>query len=128
MQLPNFTIPRCYQFSEKMIEAIKETIVEMKLEDKLLPNRNPDIAWFYCFFPALVAYLYLLAGYVNEKPLTGNVEIFSPSFHKIVPKNAVVEIITSGQIWTEGPIWIVDEACSCNYLLFTDTKVEQLRK
>lgn len=38
------------------------------------------------------------------------------AFHALVPKNAPIEIIVDGHVWTEGPVWVKDDG----YLLFSD--------
>jgi gluconolactonase len=37
-------------------------------------------------------------------------------FYDLVPKDAKVEVIVEGQVWTEGPAWVKDG----NYLLYSD--------
>src|SRR6516165_8695474 len=39
-----------------------------------------------------------------------------PRFDKLLPKDAKVETIARGFIWTEGPVWVKDGG----YLLFSD--------
>ena len=42
----------------------------------------------------------------REYPVTGRVEALDPRFADIVPEGAVVEVLTQGHLWTEGPVWV----------------------
>ncbi len=53
---------------------------------------------------------------VQTYATVGSVERIDPSIDELIPKNAVIEVLDSGHVWTEGPVWI-DEG---NYLLFSD--------
>jgi len=101
-----------------------ETIASLQLGSKLLPWRNPDISWFWVFLIALVSYLSVLMQVLNKKPLIGSVQVLSPAFQKLLYPNTpmAMEIIAQGGVWTEGPLWIEDEASSLNYLLYSDTR------
>ena len=37
-----------------------------------------------------------------------------------------MEIIATGSIWTEGPLWIEDESTSLGYLLYSDTQLNRI--
>jgi hypothetical protein len=89
-----------------------------KTYKKLLPT-NPEIAWCYVFFPALICYFFLLARFLNEKPIIGSIEIYNEHFLSLVSSNSMIEVIANGSIWSEGPIWVQDEQTSTNYLLYS---------
>lgn len=106
---------------------VKETIIELNLGDKLLPWRNRDIAWFWVFLPAFLAYMYLLMGWINAKPPIGVVEIINANemkklFYLSSPSdvNTTMHIIADGMKWAEGPLWIIDPS-STPYLEYSDT-------
>jgi gluconolactonase len=42
-------------------------------------------------------------------PTLGSIERLDPRFDAIVPKDAVIEVLASGSIWAEGPVWLKDE-------------------
>lgn len=46
----------------------------------------------------------------------GRVEIFDPSATQLVDTNAVVELLASGFVWSEGPVWVPSK----QMLLFSD--------
>src|SRR5262245_1574484 len=48
-------------------------------------------------------------------PTMGKIERLDPAFDKLIPKDAVIEKLATGFIWTEGPAWVKD-----GYLLFSD--------
>ena len=48
--------------------------------------------------------------------VTGSVERLDPAIDDLIPKDAKIEVLDSGHVWTEGPLW-VDEG---SYLLFSD--------
>lgn len=52
-----------------------------------------------------------------EKPLPktiGKIERLDPAFDKLVPQDAVIEVLAGGFEWSEGPVWVKD------HLLFSD--------
>ncbi|HYV38256.1 MAG TPA: SMP-30/gluconolactonase/LRE family protein [Gemmataceae bacterium] len=51
-----------------------------------------------------------------KKEIIGTVERLDPRFDKLVPKDAQLEKIADGFIWTEGALWFKPEKC----LLFSD--------
>ena len=105
-----------------MIEGIKEFIVELDLKKKLSPWKNPNIAWFYIFFPSLIAYFMLMAQSLNAKPIIGSFDIVHlPQFNKIIPKNAELELLIDDVKWAEGPVWIEESSSGLGHLLFSDT-------
>ena len=115
-----------YISSEEQRKNIMDLLRSLRLGDKLNPNKNPRISWCYAFFPALVCYLVVLTNFINSKPSTGTIEILHESFKKVIYPKTEMEIITTGSIWTEGPLWIDDEATSLGYLLYSDTQMNRI--
>ncbi len=48
----------------------------------------------------------------------GRIERFDPALDEIVPAEARIEVLSGGFTWTEGPVWVDDEAGG--HLLFSD--------
>jgi gluconolactonase len=56
---------------------------------------------------------------VNKNPVlqtTGSIERLDPEINKLIPEDAVIEILAEGFIWSEGPLWLEKE----QMLIFTD--------
>jgi gluconolactonase len=49
-------------------------------------------------------------------PTLGSIERLDPRFDALVPKDAVIEVLASGFIWAEGPVWAKSEQA----LFFSD--------
>ena len=49
-------------------------------------------------------------------PTIGSIETYEPEFTKLLAPDAKIEVIASGLIWSEGPVWVADGG----YLLFSD--------
>lgn len=49
-------------------------------------------------------------------PTVGSIERLDPRFDALVPKDAVIEVLASGFVWAEGPVWLAQEKA----LLFSD--------
>src|SRR5439155_19997459 len=47
-------------------------------------------------------------------PTFGKIERLDPRFDKLIPKDAAMEKLADGFLWTEGPVWVKDR------LLFSD--------
>ena len=103
-----------------------EVVSSLKLEEKLLPTRNREIAWCYLFLPALIGYFIILTSYINSKPFIGEIEMFHDSFKNVIFPNTKMEVIASGSKWAEGPVWIEDEGLG--YLLYSDTKLNRIMR
>lgn len=50
-------------------------------------------------------------------PAIGQIVRTDPRLDKLIPKNARIEVLASGFMWTEGPVWVKG---SSPYLLFSD--------
>ncbi|GAB3889592.1 SMP-30/gluconolactonase/LRE family protein [Spirosoma agri] len=54
-------------------------------------------------------------------PTIGQVVRLDPRIDKLIPKDAQIEVLSSGFAWTEGPVWVKNQdAAAGNYLLFSD--------
>lgn len=51
-----------------------------------------------------------LAGPPLGYPKIGKIERLDPAFDKLIPKDAVIEVIASGFDWCEGPLWVKNPA------------------
>ena len=60
----------------------------------------------------------------QEPEPTVSIVRLDPVFDKLVPKDAVLEKLASGYIWTEGPAWDRKHG----YLLFSDTQTNTVTK
>ncbi|WP_345243951.1 SMP-30/gluconolactonase/LRE family protein [Nibrella saemangeumensis] len=52
----------------------------------------------------------------SNYPSIGTIIRNDPQLDKLIPKDARIEVLASGFVWSEGPIWIKNG----NYLLFSD--------
>src|SRR4051794_12502162 len=73
--------------------------------------------------PALLALTVLaldgtsaLAQPKKTYPPMGTIERLDPRLDKLIPKDAVIEKLTDGFDWAEGPVWVP----AGGYLLFSD--------
>ncbi|MBC8151901.1 MAG: SMP-30/gluconolactonase/LRE family protein, partial [Bacteroidetes bacterium] len=64
------------------------------------------------------------AGSFAQKPhypTIGQVVRTDARLDKLIPKDAAIEVLASGFIWTEGPVWVKPRAGEPgNFLLFSD--------
>jgi gluconolactonase len=108
-----------------------EFIKELNLGSKLLPWKNPGIAWAWVFVPALVAYFMMMGNLLNEMTQIGVIKAevgMERQFRAILPDYARMEVIASGLQWAEGPVWIEDSSAGNSYLLFSDSRVNRIYK
>jgi gluconolactonase len=49
-------------------------------------------------------------------PIIGQVVRIDPAIDKLLPKEAKIEVLASGFVWSEGPVWVKNGS----YLLFSD--------
>ena len=70
--------------------------------------------------------LALLAGQSQAQnttnfPLIGHVDRFDPSLDRLIPKDAIIEVLCGGFEWAEGPVWIPeDDNKYGGFVLFSD--------
>ncbi len=53
-------------------------------------------------------------------PSIGEIIRLHPDVEKLIPKDAKIEVLSSGYVWTEGPLWISDGTNKGGHLLFSD--------
>lgn len=53
-------------------------------------------------------------------PVLGEVIRLEPEFDKLIPKDSQVQVIASGFVWTEGPLWVPAQGDEPAKLLFSD--------
>lgn len=54
-------------------------------------------------------------------PTIGEVLRFDPAFDELIAEDAKIEVLTSGFIWAEGPVWVADASLEQGgYVLFSD--------
>jgi len=84
-----------------------------------MPSRE-RIGWVptVAFGGSLIALLLIATSSARaEEPKTiGSIDRFDPSFDKLVPHGAKIEVLGRGYKWSEGPIWVRNG----EYLLFSD--------
>ncbi len=61
---------------------------------------------------------------VTAQKTIGNLVSADPAFFDLVDKNAVIELLADGFLWSEGPVWVKDGG----YLLFSDVKQNTIFK
>ncbi|GAB3499063.1 SMP-30/gluconolactonase/LRE family protein [Spirosoma knui] len=57
-------------------------------------------------------------------PTIGQVVRLDPRLDQLIPKDAKIEVLASGFVWSEGPIWVKDG----RYLLFSDVPQNTIYK
>jgi len=57
-------------------------------------------------------------------PTIGQVVRNDARFDKLIPKDAKIEVLASGFVWSEGPVWVK----SGNFLLFSDVPQNTIHK
>jgi gluconolactonase len=60
----------------------------------------------------------------NESKTMGSIERIDASLNALIDESAVIEILSEGYDWTEGPVWIQSE----NMLLFSDVPKNTIHK
>jgi gluconolactonase len=68
----------------------------------------------------LLATLSCAAFAQTNYPSIGSIERLDPKLDALIPKDAKVEVLASGFVWSEGPVWIKDSGSEGGFLLFSD--------
>ena len=66
----------------------------------------------------------LIAQDTLNFPVLGKIHRFDARLDQIIPKEAKIEVLTSGFEWAEGPVWVKDGG----YLLFSDIPRNSIMK
>lgn len=74
----------------------------------------------FCLFVILTCSAMAQKSY----PTMGKIIYEDPSFEKLLPKSARIEVLASGFEWSEGPVWVRDGG----YLLFSDVPKNKIYK
>lgn len=54
-------------------------------------------------------------------PTIGELVVSDPAFHELVSKDAEIEVLTSGFLWAEGPVWVPEKDHAYGgFILFSD--------
>ncbi|HEX3997301.1 MAG TPA: SMP-30/gluconolactonase/LRE family protein [Pirellulales bacterium] len=61
---------------------------------------------------------------LHEHPTFGQIRGFDSRFDRLIPKDAKLEKLAEGFVWSEGPVWIRDGG----YLLFSDIPRNRIMK
>ncbi len=58
----------------------------------------------------------------GDQPTVGRIERLDPRLDALVPANATIEVLAMGFAWSEGPVWVPDDAggLPAGSLLFSD--------
>jgi gluconolactonase len=49
-------------------------------------------------------------------PIIGKIDVFDASFKKLFQKTTEIQVVATGMVWSEGPVWVKNGS----YLLFSD--------
>lgn len=66
--------------------------------------------------PFAIALFPLITYAQATRPTIGQIVRTDPRMDKLIPKDAQIEVLASGFVWAEGPVWVKDGG----YLLFSD--------
>lgn len=83
------------------------------------------VAWV-CGFSTWTSSVVFAQDSVNF-PTLGEVVTIDPEFSAIIDPQAKIQVVTSGFVWTEGPLWI-RETDGPGYLLFSDIPRNSIMK
>lgn len=53
-------------------------------------------------------------------PTIGQIVRTDPRLDKLIPNDAKIEVLTSGFVWSEGPVWVKPQGDTPGFLLFSD--------
>ncbi|MFM8890954.1 MAG: SMP-30/gluconolactonase/LRE family protein, partial [Planctomycetia bacterium] len=87
-----------------------------------MPHRHAVLRSILCLVAATAGLAGTGAAHAEEGsvadllPTVGSIERLDPRFDTLVPKDAVIEVLASGFIWAEGPVWLKQEQA----VLFSD--------
>ena len=66
-----------------------------------------------------------MPNFDSTDPVTGKVERLDPALDRLIDANAVVEPLTNGLVWCEGPTWVGGAG---GYLLYSDVKGNRIHR
>jgi len=56
----------------------------------------------------------------HNHPSIGKIVRLEPALDALLPADTKIEVLCSGFVWSEGPVWMKDTKVSSGYLLFSD--------
>jgi gluconolactonase len=91
--------------------------------------------WLISPFNLVLAFLYMIILNPGCKsdgvksgalpyPITGSIRLFDDALLEVIDTSAKIEILGSGFVWSEGPLWLKDQ----NALIFSDVPVNKIYK
>lgn len=72
---------------------------------------------FFALASSILSVHQAVAQDSTNYPVLGKIVRLDPRFDKLIPKDAKIEVLSSGFVWSEGPVWIKEDG---GYLLFSD--------
>ena len=66
----------------------------------------------------------LVTFLLHKKKYIGQIARLDPALDNIIDKNAKIEVIGDGFLWSEGPVWVKNGG----YLLFSDVPANTIYK
>ena len=60
----------------------------------------------------------------KQYPTVGSIERLDNALNNIIPESAVIEVLGSGMVWAEGPLWIPEK----QWVLCSDVKENRIHK
>ena len=64
-------------------------------------------------FVAIILFLIFSSSHAQDTknfPTLGRIIRLDPAIDKLIPKDAAIEVLSSGFKWAEGPVWVPDES------------------
>src|SRR5215207_1171033 len=86
-----------------------------------LPRSTGNVHMIRILLPALLVFLFppvASAQDTTNYPVLGEILRFDPALDELIPKDARIEVLGSGFVWAEGPVWVADDQGGS--LLFSD--------
>ena len=93
----------------------------MFLTELLSTRKNLLVAGTLSLLISLVSDSIAFAQNTTNFPTIGRVEQFDPQLEELIAKEAVIQVLSGGFEWSEGPVWVPEEGNTFGgYLLFSD--------
>lgn len=69
-------------------------------------------------------HIFVSVLFAKNYPTTGSIERLDPLINKLIPKDAKIEVLAEGYVWSEGPVWIPQG----DFLLYSDVPTNKIYK
>ena len=118
----------CTNIKKKLLNQLLEWHIEswftpmtgqQILDDKLTMKNNIKIYSIFVF-----CFIFGYFVHATDYPNTGSVERLSPAINDLISKNAKIEILAEGYVWSEGPVWVENG----EFLLYSDVPTNKVYK